>query len=163
MYLNPCIAGFSTRHEMGLEFNKKYAECAKVVGQAMGVIIPTGTGPSTTPWCGWRSLSACAIPWWMARAIFGSVDGDRPAADASHPVPHCRSNAGFGLAEIDQDTVDFVPNYDESTMEPSVLLRTRVPNLIGELGPMGIAVGMATKIPPHNLNEVISATIELGE
>src|SRR6201985_3163395 len=67
--------------------------------------------------------------------------------------------AGAMLADIDQETVDFVPNYDESTTEPSVL-PTRVPNLIVN-GSNGIAVGMATNIPPHNLNEVISATIEL--
>ena len=89
---------------------------------------------------------------------FGSVDGDPPAAMR---YTECRMTriAGQMLADIDQDTVDFVPNYDESTTEPSVL-PTRVPNLIVN-GSNGIAVGMATNIPLHNLNEVISATIEL--
>ena len=86
------------------------------------------------------------------------MDGDPPAAMR---YTECRMTriAGQMLADIDQDTVDFVPNYDESTMEPTVL-PTRVPNLIVN-GSNGIAVGMATNIPPHNLNEVISATIEL--
>ena len=89
---------------------------------------------------------------------FGSVDGDPPAAMR---YTECRMTriAGQMLADIDQETVDFVPNYDESTTEPTVL-PARIPNLIVN-GSNGIAVGMATNIPPHNLTEVINATIEL--
>jgi DNA gyrase subunit A len=89
---------------------------------------------------------------------FGSVDGDPPAAMR---YTECRLQriAGEMLADIDMETVDFVPNYDESTAEPSVL-PTRIPTLIVN-GSNGIAVGMATNIPPHNLTEIINATIEL--
>src|SRR6201995_2336713 len=89
----------------------------------------------------------------------GSVDGDPPAA-MRYTEARMTRIAGAMLADIDQDTVDFVPNYDESTLEPTVL-PTRVPNLIVN-GSNGIAVGMATNIPPHNLTEIINATIELG-
>ena len=89
---------------------------------------------------------------------FGSVDGDPPAAMR---YTECRLQriAGEMLADIDMETVDFVPNYDESTSEPSVL-PTRIPTLLVN-GSNGIAVGMATNIPPHNLTEIINATIEL--
>jgi DNA gyrase subunit A len=89
---------------------------------------------------------------------FGSVDGDPPAAMR---YTECRMEriAGELLADIDMETVDFVPNYDESTFEPSVL-PTRIPNLIVN-GSSGIAVGMATNIPPHNLTEIVNAAIEL--
>src|SRR3984957_20574346 len=87
---------------------------------------------------------------------FGSVDGDPPAAMR---YTECRMTrlAGELLADIDMETVDFVPNYDESTFEPTVL-PTRFPNLIVN-GSSGIAVGMATNIPPHNLTEVVNAAI----
>src|SRR6201995_4504081 len=88
----------------------------------------------------------------------GSVDGDPPAA-MRYTEARMTRIAGAMLADIDQDTVDFVPNYDESTLEPTVL-PTRIPNLIVN-GSNGIAVGMATNIPPHNLTEIINATIEL--
>ncbi len=89
---------------------------------------------------------------------FGSVDGDPPAAMR---YTECRMMriAGELLADIEMETVDFTPNYDESTFEPTVL-PTRIPNLIVN-GSSGIAVGMATNIPPHNLTEVINASIEL--
>ena len=89
---------------------------------------------------------------------FGSVDGDPPAAMR---YTECRMEriAGELLADIDMETVDLVPNYDESTFEPSVL-PTRIPNLIVN-GSSGIAVGMATNIPPHNLTEVVNAAIAL--
>ena len=89
---------------------------------------------------------------------FGSVDGDPPAAMR---YTECRMMriAGELLADIEMETVDFMPNYDESTFEPTVL-PTRIPNLIVN-GSSGIAVGMATNIPPHNLTEVVNAAIEL--
>ncbi len=147
-----------TLSEMGLQHNKKYTKCAKVVGQAMGVYHPHGDSSI------YYTLVRLAQPFSMrypmvdGQGNFGSVDGDPPAAMR---YTECRMEriAGEMLADIDMETVDFVPNYDESTFEPSVL-PTRIPNLIVN-GSSGIAVGMATNIPPHNLTEVVNATIEL--
>jgi len=145
-------------HEMGLQHNKKYTKCAKVVGQTMGVYHPHGDSAI------YDTLVRLAQPFSMryptvdGQGNFGSVDGDMPAAMR---YTECRLMriAGDMLADIDMETVDFVPNYDESTLEPSVL-PTRIPNLIVN-GSSGIAVGMATNIPPHNLTEVINAAIEM--
>ncbi len=147
-----------TMHEMGLQYNKKYTKCAKVVGQAMGVYHPHGDSAI------YDSLVRMAQPFSMRYTLvdgqgnFGSVDGDPPAAMR---YTECRMTriTGEVLADIEMETVDFVPNYDESTYEPSAL-PTRVPNLIVN-GSNGIAVGMATNIPPHNLTEVINAAIEM--
>jgi DNA gyrase subunit A len=147
-----------TMHEMGLEYNKKYAKCAKVVGQAMGVYHPHGDSAIYDTMVRLAQPFSMRYPMVDGQGNFGSVDGDPPAA-MRYTEARMTRIAGAMLADIDQDTVDFVPNYDESTMEPTVL-PTRVPNLIVN-GSNGIAVGMATNIPPHNLNEVISATIEL--
>jgi len=147
-----------TMSEMGLEHNKKYSKCAKIVGQCMGVYHPHGDSSI------YYTLVRLAQPFSMrypmvdGQGNFGSVDGDPPAAMR---YTECRllRIAGELLADIDMETVDFVPNYDETTLEPSVL-PTRIPNLIVN-GSSGIAVGMATNIPPHNLTEVINATIAL--
>ena len=147
-----------TMSEMGLEYNKKYSKCAKVVGQCMGVYHPHGDSSI------YFTLVRLAQPFPMrypmvdGQGNFGSVDGDPPAAMR---YTECRllRVAGEMLADIEMETVDFVPNYDESTFEPTVL-PTRIPNLIVN-GSSGIAVGMATNIPPHNLTEVVNATIEL--
>ncbi|HEX3438579.1 MAG TPA: DNA gyrase subunit A [Pseudacidobacterium sp.] len=147
-----------TMHEMGLQHNKKYTKCAKVVGQAMGQYHPHGDSAI------YDALVRLAQPFSMRYPLvdgqgnFGSVDGDPPAAMR---YTECRMMrvAGELLADIDQETVDFTPNYDESTYEPSVL-PARIPNLIVN-GANGIAVGMATNIPPHNLTEVINAAIEM--
>ena len=147
-----------TLSEMGLEHNKKYAKCAKVVGQAMGVYHPHGDSAI------YDTLVRMAQPFTLRYTLvdgqgnFGSVDGDPPAAMR---YTECRMSriAGEMLADIEMETVDFTPNYDESTFEPTVL-PTRIPNLIVN-GSSGIAVGMATNIPPHNLTEVVNAAIEL--
>ncbi|MGA3333244.1 MAG: DNA gyrase subunit A [Terracidiphilus sp.] len=147
-----------TMSEMGLEYNKKYTKCAKVVGQAMGVYHPHGDSAI------YDTLVRLAQPFSMRYPLvdgqgnFGSVDGDPPAAMR---YTECRMEriAGELLADIEMETVDFVPNYDESTEEPTVL-PTRIPNLIVN-GSSGIAVGMATNIPPHNLTEVVNAAIDL--
>ncbi len=147
-----------TLSEMGLEYNKKYAKCAKVVGQAMGVYHPHGDSAI------YDTLVRMAQPFTLRYTLvdgqgnFGSVDGDPPAAMR---YTECRMMriAGELLADIEMETVDFTPNYDESTFEPTVL-PTRIPNLIVN-GSSGIAVGMATNIPPHNLTEVVNAAIEL--
>jgi DNA gyrase subunit A len=147
-----------TLSEMGLEYNKKYAKCAKVVGQAMGVYHPHGDSAI------YDTLVRMAQPFTLRYTLvdgqgnFGSVDGDPPAAMR---YTECRMSriAGELLSDIEMETVDFTPNYDESTFEP-VVLPTRIPNLIVN-GSSGIAVGMATNIPPHNLTEVVNAAIEL--
>ncbi len=147
-----------TLSEMGLEYNKKYTKCAKVVGQAMGVYHPHGDSAIYDTLVRMAQPFSLRYPLVDGQGNFGSVDGDPPAAMR---YTECRLMriAGELLADIDMETVDFTPNYDESTFEP-VVLPTRIPNLIVN-GSSGIAVGMATNIPPHNLTEVVNATIEL--
>ena len=147
-----------TMSEMGLEHNKKYTKCAKVVGQAMGVYHPHGDSAIYDTLVRMAQPFSLRYPLVDGQGNFGSVDGDPPAAMR---YTECRMEriAGELLADIDMETVDFVPNYDESTEEPSVL-PARIPNLILN-GSSGIAVGMATNIPPHNLTEVVNATIAL--
>ena len=144
--------------EMGLEHNKKYTKCAKVVGQTMGVYHPHGDSAIYDTMVRMAQPFSLRYPLIDGQGNFGSVDGDPPAAMR---YTECRLQriAGEMLADIEMETVDFVPNYDESTSEPSVL-PTRIPTLIVN-GSNGIAVGMATNIPPHNLTEIINATIEL--
>jgi DNA gyrase subunit A len=147
-----------TLHEMGLQYNKKYSKCAKVVGQCMGVYHPHGDSSIYFTLVRLAQPFSLRYPMVDGQGNFGSIDGDPPAAMR---YTECRLEriAGELLADIDMETVDFVPNYDESTFEPSVL-PTRIPNLIVN-GSSGIAVGMATNIPPHNLTEVLNATIAL--
>jgi DNA gyrase subunit A len=149
-----------TLSEMGLEYNKKYSKCAKVVGQAMGVYHPHGDSAIYDTLVRMAQPFTLRYPLVDGQGNFGSVDGDPPAAMR---YTECRMMriAGEMLADIDMETVDFTPNYDESTFEPTVL-PTRIPNLIVN-GSSGIAVGMATNIPPHNLTEVVNAAIELVE
>jgi DNA gyrase subunit A len=145
-------------NEMGLQHNKKYTKCAKVVGQAMGVYHPHGDSAIYDTLVRMAQPFSLRYPLVDGQGNFGSVDGDPPAAMR---YTECRMERITGelLADIDMETVDFVPNYDESTLEPSVL-PTRIPNLIVN-GSSGIAVGMATNIPPHNLTEVVNAAIAL--
>jgi len=147
-----------TMSEMGLEHNKKYTKCAKVVGQAMGVYHPHGDSAIYDTLVRMAQPFTLRYPLVDGQGNFGSVDGDPPAAMR---YTECRMAriAGELLADIDMETVDFVPNYDESTQEPTVL-PTRIPNLIVN-GSSGIAVGMATNIPPHNLTEIVNAAIAL--
>ncbi len=144
--------------EMGLEYNKKYTKCAKVVGQAMGVYHPHGDSAIYDTLVRMAQPFSLRYPLVDGQGNFGSVDGDPPAAMR---YTECRLMRVTGelLADIDMETVDFVPNYDESTQEPTVL-PTRIPNLLVN-GSSGIAVGMATNIPPHNLTEIVNATIEM--
>ena len=147
-----------TLSEMGLAHNKKYAKCAKVVGQAMGVYHPHGDSAIYDTLVRMAQPFSLRYPLVDGQGNFGSVDGDPPAAMR---YTECRMDriAGELLADIDMETVDFTPNYDESTFEPTVL-PTRIPNLIVN-GSSGIAVGMATNIPPHNLTEILNAAIEM--
>jgi DNA gyrase subunit A len=144
--------------EMGLQYNKKYTKCAKVVGQAMGVYHPHGDSAIYDTLVRMAQPFTLRYPLVDGQGNFGSIDGDPPAAMR---YTECRMERITGelLADIDMETVDFVPNYDESTQEPTVL-PTRIPALIVN-GSNGIAVGMATNIPPHNLTEVLNAAIAL--
>ncbi|WP_263367315.1 DNA gyrase subunit A [Edaphobacter bradus] len=144
--------------EMGLQFNKKYTKSAKVVGHVMGNYHPHGDSAI------YDTMVRLAQPFSLRYTLvdgqgnFGSIDGDPPAA-MRYTESRLTRIAGEMLADIDSDTVDFAPNYDESAQEPTVL-PARIPNLIVN-GSGGIAVGMATNIPPHNLTEVINASIAL--
>jgi len=147
-----------TMHEMGLQHNKKYTKSAKIVGQAMGVFHPHGDAPIYDTLVRMAQPFSLRYPMVDGQGNFGSVDGDPPAA-MRYTEARMTRVAGEMLADIEQETVDFTPNYDESTLEP-LCLPTRIPNLIVN-GSSGIAVGMATNIPPHNLTEVVNAAIEM--
>ncbi len=144
--------------EMGLQFNKKYTKSAKVVGHVMGNYHPHGDSAIYDTMVRMAQPFSLRYPIVDGQGNFGSVDGDPPAA-MRYTESRLTRIAGEMLADIDSDTVDFVPNYDESTLEPAVL-PSRVPNLIVN-GSSGIAVGMATNIPPHNLTEIVNACISL--
>ncbi len=144
--------------EMGLQFNKKYTKSAKVVGHVMGNYHPHGDSAIYDTMVRLAQDFSLRYPLVDGQGNFGSVDGDPPAA-MRYTESRLTRMAGEMLADIDSDTVDFAPNYDESTLEPTVL-PARIPNLIVN-GSGGIAVGMATNIPPHNLTEVANACIAL--
>src|SRR5579862_3696701 len=145
-------------HDMGLLHNRKYVKCAKVVGEVLGKYHPHGDTAVYDAMVRMAQNFSLRYPLIDGQGNFGSVDNDPPAA---YRYTECRMTeiAEELLADIDKDTVDFVPNFDETTVEPLVL-PTRVPNLIVN-GSEGIAVGMATKIPPHNLTEIVDACITL--
>ncbi|MCS3902282.1 DNA gyrase subunit A [Methylohalomonas lacus] len=145
-------------HEAGNDWNKPYRKSARVVGDVIGKYHPHGDSAV------YDTIVRMAQPFSLRYVLvdgqgnFGSVDGDAPAAMRYTEVRMARI-AHEMLADIDKETVDFVPNYDGSESEPSVL-PARIPNLLVN-GSSGIAVGMATNIPPHNLNEVLRACIQL--
>jgi DNA gyrase subunit A len=145
-------------HDMGIFHNRKYVKCAKVVGECLGKYHPHGDTALYDALVRMAQPFSLRYPLVDGQGNFGSVDGDPPAA---YRYTECRMTriAEDLLADIDKDTVDFVPNFDESTVEPTIL-PTRVPNLLIN-GSNGIAVGMATNIPPHNLTEIVDATITL--
>ncbi len=145
---------------LGNDYNKAYKKSARIVGDVIGKYHPHGDSAV------YDTMVRMAQPFSMRYMLidgqgnFGSVDGDAPAAMRYTEVRMSRI-AHELLADIDKETVDFTPNYDESESEPAVL-PTRVPNLLIN-GQTGIAVGMATNIPPHNLTEVVNALIALLE
>src|ERR1700745_3391624 len=147
-----------TMQEMGLQYNKKHTKCAKVVGQAMGQYHPHGDAALYDALVRMAQPFSLRYPLVDGQGNFGSVDGDPPAAMRYTECRLTRMAEDLN-ADIDKDTVDFGPTYDDSNMEPAVL-PTRVPNLLIN-GSNGIAVGMATNIPPHNLTEIVDATITL--
>src|SRR5437867_3428776 len=143
-------------HEMGLAPNKPYRKCAKIVGEVMGNFHPHGDSAIYDTLVRMAQDFTMRYPLIDGQGNFGSVDGDPPAAMRYTEARLARISQEM-LADIEKETVDFTPNYDESQMEP-VCLPTQIPNLLVN-GSAGIAVGMATNIPPHNLNEVINAVV----
>jgi DNA gyrase subunit A len=144
----------------GLVSNRKHSKCAGVVGEVLKSYHPHGDMPV------YEALVRLAQPWNLRYPLidgqgnFGSIDGDPPAA---YRYTECRMTelAERLLEDIEKETVDFTPNFDDSTQEP-VVLPSVIPNLLVN-GANGIAVGMATHIPPHNLTEVVSGAIALIE
>jgi DNA gyrase subunit A len=145
---------------MGLRSNRPYRKCAKIVGEVMGNYHPHGNLPIYDALVRLAQDFNMRYPLVDGQGNFGSVDGDPPAADR-YTEARLTALAERMLDDIDRETVDFRPNYDESSEEPEYL-PNRVPNLLVN-GSSGIAVGMATNIPPHNLTEVINAAIHLIE
>ncbi len=145
-------------HEMGLTHSKPTRKCAKIVGEVLGKYHPHGDTAVYDALVRMAQPFSMRYPLIEGQGNFGSVDGDPPAAMRYTEARLSRLAAAL-LEDIDKETVDFRANYDESEQEPEVL-PTRVPNLLIN-GSSGIAVGMATNIPPHNLSEIIDATIAL--
>src|SRR4051812_9276926 len=145
-------------NELGNNYNKAYKKSARVVGDVIGKYHPHGDTAVYDTIVRMAQDFSMRYPLIDGQGNFGSVDGDAPAAMRYTEVRMARL-ANEILADIEKETVDFQPNYDESLHEPSVL-PTRIPNLLIN-GSDGIAVGMATKIPPHNLTEILDATIAL--
>ena len=147
-------------HDMGNHWNNAYRKSARVVGDVIGKYHPHGDAAAYDTIVRLAqnfSMRYCLVD---GQGNFGSVDGDPPAAMRYTEIRMARIAEEI-LADIDKETVDFLPNYDDSLKEPSVL-PSRLPNLLIN-GASGIAVGMATNIPPHNLNEVIDGLIALVE
>jgi len=145
-------------HEIGLTPNRPTRKCAKITGEVMGKYHPHGDSAIYDALVRMAQPFSMRYPLVDGQGNFGSIDGDPPAA-MRYTEARLSRIATTLLEDIDRETVDFRPNYDESEWEPEVL-PTRVPNLLVN-GSAGIAVGMATNIPPHNLTEIINATIQL--
>jgi len=145
-------------HEANIVFNRPYVKCARVVGDVMGKYHPHGDSAIYDALVRMAQDFSLRYPLIDGQGNFGSVDGDNPAAMR---YTECRLEriANELLADIDKETVDFVPNYDGKEQEPAVL-PSRLPNLLVN-GSSGIAVGMATNIPPHNLTETITGCLAL--
>jgi DNA gyrase subunit A len=144
--------------EMGLAPNRPTRKCAKITGDVMGKYHPHGDSAIYDSLVRMAQPFAMRYPLVDGQGNFGSIDGDPPAAMRYTEARLARIATAL-LEDIDKETVDFRPNYDDTEVEPEVL-PTRVPNLLVN-GSSGIAVGMATNFPPHNLTEIINATIHL--
>jgi DNA gyrase subunit A len=147
-------------YELGLTSTRPYRKCAKIVGEVLGKYHPHGDAPVYDALVRMAQDFNMRYPLVDGQGNFGSVDGDMPAAMRYTEARLSKISEEL-LADIEKETVDFLPNFDETEKEPTVL-PTRVPNLLVN-GASGIAVGMATNIPPHNLREVIDATIAMIE
>ncbi|HUF07459.1 MAG TPA: DNA topoisomerase (ATP-hydrolyzing), partial [Candidatus Binatia bacterium] len=145
-------------HEAGMQPNRPYKKCARVVGDVMGSYHPHGDQAIYDTLVRMAQPFSLRYPLVDGQGNFGSLDGD-PAAAMRYTECRLTRLATEMLREIDADTVDFKPNYDESRREPTVL-PSRFPNLLVN-GSAGIAVGMATNVPPHNLGEVVDAIVAM--
>jgi DNA gyrase subunit A len=145
-------------HEANNVWNRSYVKCARVVGDVLGKYHPHGDTATYEALVRMVQDFSLRYPLIDGQGNFGSVDGDAPAA---YRYTECRLQkiSAEMLADIDKETVDFAPNYDGKEQEPAVL-PTRIPNLLIN-GSSGIAVGMATNIPPHNLSEIVTACLAL--
>jgi DNA gyrase subunit A len=145
-----------TMQQMGLQPNRPTRKCARIVGDCMGKYHPHGNLAIYDALVRMAQPFSLRYPLIEGQGNFGSIDPDPPAADRYTEARLAKIAAAL-LEDLDKETVDFKPNYDDSESEPEVL-PTRVPNLLVN-GSSGIAVGMATNIPPHNLTEIVNATI----
>ncbi|HWO04052.1 MAG TPA: DNA gyrase subunit A [Methylomirabilota bacterium] len=145
-------------HELGLNWNRAYKKSARVVGEVLGKYHPHGDAPVYEALVRMVQEFSLRYPLVDGQGNFGSIDGDPPAA-MRYTETRLAKIAHELLADIDKETVDFTPNFDESLQEP-VVLPTKVPNLLVN-GSSGIAVGMATNIPPHNLREVVDGLVRV--
>ena len=146
------------QQQLSNHWNRPYIKCARVVGDVIGKYHPHGDNAAYDALVRMAQDFSMRYPLIDGQGNFGSVDGDMPAAMRYTECRMARVTSEM-MADIDSETVDFVPNYDEKETEPSVL-PTRIPQLLVN-GSAGIAVGMATNIPPHNLSEVLDACIAL--
>jgi DNA gyrase subunit A len=142
--------------QMGLASNRAYRKCAKIVGEVIGNYHPHGDAPAYDTLVRLAQDFNMRYPLVDGQGNFGSVDGDPPAA-YRYTEARLEALAEELMADLNKETVDFVPNFDETTEEPTVL-PAPFPNLLVN-GSAGIAVGMATNVPPHNMREVIDAAI----
>jgi DNA gyrase subunit A len=145
-------------YEQGMTSDQPYKKSARVVGDVMGKYHPHGDAAIYETMVRMAQDFSMRYPLIDGQGNFGSIDGD-PAAAMRYTEARLSEIAGEMLTDIEKDTVDFVPNYDDSLKEPSVL-PSKLPNLLVN-GSTGIAVGMATNVPPHNLNEVAGAVVKL--
>lgn len=143
-------------YELGVLSNRAYKKSAKIVGEVMGKYHPHGDASIYDTMVRMAQDWSLRYPLVDGQGNFGSIDGDSPAA-MRYTEARLRKLAEEMIADIDKETVNFIPNYDDSEVEPSVL-PSRIPNLLLN-GASGIAVGMATNIAPHNLTEIINATL----
>jgi len=149
-----------TMSVIGVAWNRPYKKAARIVGDCMGKYHPHGDSAIYEALVRMVQEFSLRYPLVDGQGNFGSIDGD-PAAAMRYTEARLAKIAHEMLADIEKDTVDFVPNYDENEQEP-VVLPARLPNLLVN-GSSGIAVGMATNIPPHNLSEVVDGLVMLIE
>lgn len=147
-----------TMHQLGFHYNKSYHKSVRVVGEVLGKYHPHGDQAVYNTMVGMVQTFSKRYPLLDGQGNWGSVDGDNAAAMRYTETRMTKISQEI-LADLDKDTVNFVPNFDESTVEP-VILPSRLPHLLVN-GTAGIAVGMATSIPPHNLGEVVDACLAL--
>jgi DNA gyrase subunit A len=146
--------------DLGNTWNRSYKKSARVVGDVIGKYHPHGESAVYDTIVRMAQDFSMRYPLIDGQGNFGSVDGDSAAAMRYTEIRMARITSEM-LADLDKETVDFVPNYDDTTLEPSVM-PAKVPNLLVN-GSSGIAVGMATNIPPHNLGEVVDGLLALIE